>query len=227
MADIVSYIRVSTRKQGMSGLGLEAQEQAVKQHARQTGSRILASYKEVESGRKTDRPELLKALAHAKRSKATLAVAKLDRLSRCASFLLALRDSGVDFVACDNPNANPLTIGVLAVVAQHEREQISARTKAALQAYRERGGKLGGQLRQCRNLSQEDREKGAAAAGVAVHKAAQEAYADLLPSMTEWRAEGMTLEQIAQKLNADGHTTRRGLPWGPGNVYSVLNRLAG
>src|SRR5262249_30576754 len=105
MADIVSYIRVSTRKQGESGLGLEAQEAAVKQYAKESGARILASYREVESGRKTDRPELAKALAHAKRSRAVLVVAKMDRLSRNAAFLLALRDSAVNFIACDNPTA--------------------------------------------------------------------------------------------------------------------------
>jgi DNA invertase Pin-like site-specific DNA recombinase len=110
------------------------------------------------------------------------------------------------------------------LVAEDEAERISQRTKTALATYKARGGKLGGSLPQCRNLSQEDREKGARKAGEAVRKAAALVYADLLPSMRTWRDEGLTLEDIADKLNADGHTTRRGLPWGAGHVYSVLKR---
>jgi DNA invertase Pin-like site-specific DNA recombinase len=224
MADIIAYYRVSTKKQGDSGLGLEGQQAAVEAYARQTGARIVATYREVEKGRIVDRPELTRALGHARRSKATLLVAKMDRLSRNAAFLLTLRDSEVDFTAADNPNANRLTVGILAVIAEHEAEMISQRTKAALQAYKARGGKLGAELPQCRNLTQEARQKGAKNAGEAVHKAAQEVYADLLPSMKAWRAEGMTLDGIAAKLNADGHTTRRGKPWTAGTAYSVLNR---
>ena len=224
MAGLIGYRRVSTKGQGESGLGLEAQQVAIEAYAKQTGRKIAAVYTEVESGRKTDRPELAKALAHCRRSKATLVVAKMDRLSRNAAFLLTLRDSEVDFIACDNPHASRLTVGILAVVAEDEAERISQRTKAALQAYKARGGKLGAELRQCRNLTQEDREKGARNAGLAVRKAAQEAYADLLPQMKAWRTEGMTLEGIAAKLNAEGHTTRRGKPWGPGHVYSILSR---
>jgi DNA invertase Pin-like site-specific DNA recombinase len=224
MAAIIAYYRVSTKQQGVSGLGLEAQQAAVESHAKQTGAAILASYREVESGRKTDRSALGKALAHARRSKATLVVAKMDRLSRNAAFLLALRDSEVDFIACDNPHASRLTVAILAVVAEDEAERISARTKAALAAYKARGGKLGGELPQCQNLTQEARVKGAKAAGKAVHKAAQEAYADLLPAIKAWRAEGLTLDTIAEKLNAEGHTTRRGKRWGPAHVFSILKR---
>jgi DNA invertase Pin-like site-specific DNA recombinase len=220
----VSYIRVSTRKQGESGLGLEAQQAAVDSYVTANGVKLLTTYREVESGKANDRPELHKALAHCRRSGCTLIVAKMDRLSRCASFLLALRDSGVDFVAVDNPHANALTVGILAVVAEDEARRISERTRAALQAYKARGGKLGGALPQCRNLTQEAREKGAQRAGEAVHKAAQETYADLLPVMKQWRTEGLTLDAIAGKLNADGHTTRRGKPWGAGHVHSVMQR---
>jgi DNA invertase Pin-like site-specific DNA recombinase len=224
MADFIAYYRVSTKQQGQSGLGLEAQQAAVASYVKQTGSRLLASYREVESGKRTDRPELAKALAHCRRSKATLVVAKMDRLSRNAAFLLTLRDSEVDFVACDNPHASRLTVGILAVVAEDEAERISKRTKDALAAYKARGGKLGAELPQCRNLTQDAREKGAKRAGIAVHKAALEAYADLLPSMKAWRADGMTLDGIAARLNANGHTTRRGKPWAAGHVYSVLQR---
>ncbi len=226
MAAIIGYRRVSTQKQGQSGLGLEAQQAAIEGHAKQQGHKIIASYTEVESGKVNGRPELAKALAHAKRSKATLVVAKMDRLSRNAAFLLALRDSDADFVAVDNPHANRLTVGILAVVAEDEARRISERTKAALQAYKARGGKLGAELPQCRNLTQEAREKGAQRAGEAVHKAAQETYVDLLPVMASERSAGKTLKEIADRLNADGHTTRSGRPWTTGTVYSVLTRNA-
>ena len=121
MADIIAYYRVSTKQQGQSGLGLEGQKAALEAFAKQTGCRIAASYREVESGKLAERPELARALAHAKRSKATLEVAKLDRLARNVAFLSALMRSGVDFVACDNPNANKLTIHILAAVAKMNR----------------------------------------------------------------------------------------------------------
>jgi DNA invertase Pin-like site-specific DNA recombinase len=223
-ASIIAYYRVSTDKQGKSGLGLEGQQSAVESYAKQSGARILATYREVESGKRTDRPELQRAIGHAKRSGAVLVVAKMDRLSRNAAFLLQLRDAALDFVACDNPNASRLTVGILAVVAEDEAERISARTKAALEAYKARGGKLGAELPQCRNLTQSAREKGARIAGETLARQADEAYADLLPSMQEWRAEGMTLEQIAERLNGDGHTTRRGKPWNRALVCHVLQR---
>jgi len=217
MADIIAYYRVSTKQQSDSGLGLEAQKAAVEAYARQAGARILSSYREVESGKLAERPELAKALAHARRSKATLVVAKLDRLARNVAFLSALMRSGVDFVCCDNPHANKLTIHILAAVAEDEAERISARTKAALQAAKARGVKLGS----ARPDHWKGREKarlaglarGRLVAAKVVSKAANEAYADLAPMMTEWRTEGTTLEGIAERLNAEGHTTRRGKPW--------------
>ena len=139
----VSYLRVSTARQGASGLGLEAQREAVASYigTRSAGSRggteHLHEYVEVESGKANDRPQLQAALRHAKHAKATLIIAKLDRLSRNAAFLLTLRDSGAKFVAADMPDACDLTIGVLALVAEHERKMIQARTKAALAVKRE------------------------------------------------------------------------------------------
>jgi DNA invertase Pin-like site-specific DNA recombinase len=125
------YYRVSTRKQGNSGLGLEAQQAAV--HAFiQEPAQLLEEFVEVESGKKNQRPQLLAAIAQARRVGSTLLIAKLDRLSRNAGFIFALRDSGVDFVCCDMPDANTLTVGLFAVIAQHERETISQRTKDAL-----------------------------------------------------------------------------------------------
>jgi DNA invertase Pin-like site-specific DNA recombinase len=140
---IVAYYRVSTKKQGKSGLGLEGQQTTVAEYVRQHAGNLIAEYVEVETGKSKDRPELLKAIAHAKRSKATLVVAKLDRLARNVAFTSALMESSIDFVACDNPHANRFTIHILAAVAEHEAEQISQRTKAALAAAKRRGVKLG------------------------------------------------------------------------------------
>ena len=127
---IVGYVRVSTAGQGALGLGLEAQQAAIDGYAAQHGASVSRLYVEVESGRKVDRAELAKALVHAKRSRATLVVAKLDRLGRNVAFLSALMEAKVDFVAVDNPAANKLTLHILAAVAEAEAEAISARTKA-------------------------------------------------------------------------------------------------
>jgi DNA invertase Pin-like site-specific DNA recombinase len=140
---IVAYQRVSTIKQGHSGLGLEAQTTAVAAHAVRVGGTITASFVEVKSGKANDRPKLAQALHLAKVTGAKLLIAKLDRLSRNAAFLLTLRDSGVKFVAADMPDANDLTIGIMALVAQQERETISRRTKEALAAAKARGRRLG------------------------------------------------------------------------------------
>lgn len=134
----VAYYRVSTAAQGRSGLGLEAQKASVADLARQRGLTLLAELTEVESGKRNDRPVLAQALHHARLTNAVLVIAKLDRLSRNAAFLLTLRDSGVRFLAADVPDANDLTIGVLAVIAQAEREATSRRTKEALAAIRQK-----------------------------------------------------------------------------------------
>ena len=153
-ASIVGYLRVSTKRQGESGLGLEGQKAAVETHASQLGARIVQWYTEVESGKRADRPELARRLlSHAKRSKAILCVAKLDRLSRSVEFLSKVMNSGCEFAAADMPAANRFMLHVMAAVAEHEAKAISDRTKAALQAYKARGGKLGAELPQCRNLT--------------------------------------------------------------------------
>jgi DNA invertase Pin-like site-specific DNA recombinase len=224
MTPIVAYFRVSTRGQADSGLGIEAQQAAVTTYAMQHGAAVLRSFTEYESGKSNTRPQLLAALAHAKRRKATLVISKLDRLSRNLAFLANLLESKVDFVACDNPHANKLTIGILAVIAQHEAEMISARTKAALQAYKARGGKLGGQLPQCRNLTPAAIAKGRQRAIESRAKAAVDAYADLLPAIKQWRAERLTLAEIASKLTAEGHVTRNGKSWNAMQVLRVLKR---
>jgi DNA invertase Pin-like site-specific DNA recombinase len=228
MADIIAYYRVSTKRQGDSGLGLDGQKAAVEAHARQTGCRILASYREVESGKLADRPELARALAHAKRSRATVVVAKLDRLARNVAFLSALMRSGVDFIACDNPFANKLTVHILAAVAEDEAERISARTKAALQAAKARGIKLGsarpGHWKGREEARLAGLARGRTIAAKVVSEAAIEAYADLLPAMQAHKAEGLSLQAIADKLNGEAHTTRRGRPWNPVQVSRVLER---
>jgi DNA invertase Pin-like site-specific DNA recombinase len=224
MAGLVIYRRVSTRDQGQSGLGLEAQRATTEAYARQYGAPIIGIYTEVETGTTSDRPDLKRAIAHARRSKATLVISKLDRLARNVAFTSALMQSGVNFVCCDNPHANKLTIHILAAIAEHEAEMISQRTKEALAAYKARGGKLGGQRPECRNLSPEARRKGAQKAGEAARQAADEAYTDLLPTVQELKAEGLSLRAIAEKLNAEGHTTRRGRFWNPVQIARLLER---
>jgi DNA invertase Pin-like site-specific DNA recombinase len=219
---IIAYYRVSTRKQGESGLGLEGQKVAIEAYAKQKNSRILAAYTEVESGKIADRQELNKALAHARRSKATLVVAKLDRLARNVAFLSKLMESGVDFVACDNPVANRLTIHILAAVAEDEARRISERTKAALAAYKARGGLLGASLPQCQTLTLEARKKGANQAGVVSHHQAKEAYRDIEPLLRELSQRGLSLRAMAREMNEMGHTTRRGKPWNHVQVRRIL-----
>ena len=130
---LVAYHRVSTARQGRSGLGLEAQGAAIKNLAKERGGTVVTSFTEVESGKVDSRPELQKALQVARLTGATLAIAKLDRLSRNAAFLLTLRDSGVRFIAADMPEANDLTVGIMALVAEQEREAIATRTRGGAQ----------------------------------------------------------------------------------------------
>jgi DNA invertase Pin-like site-specific DNA recombinase len=226
MADIIAYFRDSTKQQGESGLGLEAQVAAVQAYARQTGATIKGSYVEVESGKRIDRPELAKALAHARRNKGTLVVAKLDRLARNVAFLSALMDSKVPFVACDNPHANRLTLHILAAVAEAEAVAISQRINAALAAYKARGGKLGADRPQCRNLTPAGVAKGRARSVEVRKSAAAEAYRDLLPLMQELCAKGLSLKAIADELGMKGHKTGRGRPMNAVQVQRVLARAS-
>ena len=217
MGNLVSYLRVSTQKQGASGLGLEAQRAMVADYAKRTGSTIIAEFTEVESGKKNSRAQLAQAIAHAKRTGATLAIAKLDRLARNAAFIFALRDAGVSFVACDIPEANTLTVGIFAVMAQHEAELISTRTKAALAAKKLRGDKLGTP----KNLTAEARAKGRQAhsrnAANNPNTITAKGYAQLL------RNGGATLRAMAQTLNAEGFKTPRG---GQFTAVQVMRLLA-
>ncbi|HZO92277.1 MAG TPA: recombinase family protein [Candidatus Baltobacteraceae bacterium] len=219
---LVAYYRVSTDKQGRSGLGLQGQEAGVAAHVASTGCELVGVYTEVESGKRADRPELAKAIAHAKRARATLVIAKLDRLARNVHFVSGLMESGVPFVACDNPNANPLTVHILAAVAEDEARRISERTKAALAAYKARGGVLGGARASSRNLSGEARIRGAQTN----REGARTSYAGVLPKMTALRDAGKSLREIADAMNAEGSTTRTGAAWTAVQVKRVLDRAA-
>lgn len=229
MTAIVAYYRVSTRKQGLSGLGLEGQQAAVEAHCRQSCGRIVASYIEVESGKKADRVELAKALSHSRRGKAVLVIAKLDRLSRDPDFLGALMKAGIEFVACDMPNATKLTIRIMAAVAEDELRRISERTKAALAAAKARGTLLGsarpGHWNGRENQRLAGLEKARKVAIKVRQQKAAENYADLVPNMIELRKGGATLQGIAEELNKEGHTTRRGKPWNQMQVSRVLERV--
>jgi len=225
---VIGYYRVSTARQGRSGLGLEGQETAVRAYATKNGCDLLGSYTEVETGTRDaldNRPELLKALAHAKRSKAILVIAKLDRLARSVYVTAELHRSGVEFVATDNPFANRLTIQLLAAVAEDAARKISEHTKAALAAYKARGGRLGASRPESRNLTMAARKKGALAASKVVRQRAVDSYSDLAPRIAELREAGKSLRQIATALDDDGHTTRRGRPWNPVQVQRILARL--
>jgi len=224
---MVAYYRVSTDKQRRSGLGLEAQQAAVLRYIDSLQGTLVSGHTEIETGIRdtlANRPELKKAIARAKRERAVLVIAKLDRLARSVAVVSLLHSSGVEFVCCDNPHANRLTIQILAAVAEDEARRISERTKAALAAYKARGGLLGASLLQCRNLTRTSRLKGAYRAAEARQLAAQDAYADILQDLQSWRSSGKSLQDIASRLNFDGHTTRRGRPWNPVQVSRILRR---
>lgn len=211
----VAYYRVSTKRQGDSGLGLGAQRQAVLDYLDGGRWELLAEYTDVESGGDDSRPELARAIEHTKRAKATLVIAKLDRLSRKVSFVASLMDSGVRFVAVDNPSANELTINILAAVAQEERRLISVRTKAALAAAKNRGIKLGNpRLSDARAMAE-------AAKTIRADKFA----ANVTPVIHRLQAAGCSsLRDIASALNARGVATRRGARWTAAAVQRVLSR---
>ena len=219
---LVAYTRVSTQRQGQSGLGLEAQREAIGRHSAATGRPVVAWYTEVESGRKSDRPELAKALAHARRGRAALVIAKLDRLARNVAFLANLMEAGVEFVACDQPSANRLTIHILAAVAEDEARRISDRTKVALAAARARGVVLGRD-----NLTAEGRARGRAESARVRSERADADHAPILPLVNELRAAGLSQRAIADRLNGDGHLTRAGKPWHQVAVKRLLGRAGG
>jgi DNA invertase Pin-like site-specific DNA recombinase len=216
--NFVAYFRVSTERQGKSGLGLEAQRQAVMAYLNGGRWALVDEFTEVESGKRSDRPQLAAALATCKKLKAKLVIAKLDRLGRNLAFIATLMESGVEFVAVDNPHANKLTVHILAAVAQHEREMISERTKAALAAAKRRGKRLG-------NPNLPD----AAKRGTAAVKAnARRFAANVRPIIDEIIAAGaMSHNAIAAKLNERNVRTARGGAWTHVQVGAILHPFGG
>jgi DNA invertase Pin-like site-specific DNA recombinase len=223
----VSYLRVSTARQGISGLGLEAQREAVASYLNGGRWTLVQEVVEVESGKRNDRPAIAEALRLCRLHRATLIIAKLDRLARNVHFISSLMESGVEFVAVDFPQANRLTVHILAAVAEHEASMISARTKAALAAAKARGVRLGGQR------GSSDRMKGMArkgnAASAAVRQAARaKRNEDLLPVIEDIQATGpATPQQIADGLNERGITAARGGTWTVVQVRRILKSSAG
>ncbi|MEQ8393728.1 MAG: recombinase family protein [Gammaproteobacteria bacterium] len=209
----IAYYRVSTARQGQSGLGLEAQQTAVRSFVAADAG-IIEEYVEVESGRRNDRPRLLEALAACRRHKAVLIIAKLDRLARNVAFVSNLMEAGVDFVAVDMPHASRLTVHILAAVAEHEREMISQRTKAALAAAKARGTRLGNQVGNPAGLSKA-RQRASEIAG--------DRAENVRGIIDEIRVAGLTsFRQIAAAMNARGIESPRGARWYAGSVRRLL-----
>jgi len=222
----ISYLRVSTSRQGASGLGESAQKEAITDFIKRYNGKVLDEFTEVESGKGdgSNRPQLLKALEACRRTGATLIIAKLDRLSRNVAFISSLMESGVDFTACDFPQANRLTIHVLAAVAEHEREMISNRTKEALRAAKSKGVKLGSP----QNLTNEAAQKGRKL-GVEIRKLKADRFAlDMFPTIQDLMNQGLSLKKTAEELNRTGILTPSGQAgsWTHTTVKNVINRAS-
>lgn len=217
--EYIAYYRVSTERQGRSGLGLEAQQATVAEYANGRGV-ILSEFVEVESGKRNDRPQLAAALAEAKRRRAVLVIAKMDRLARNVAFIANLMEAGVEIHACDVPGSNRFMLHVMAAIAEHERGLISERTKAALAAAKARGRALG-----WANPVRSD-QADASAAGAAVQRAGADRHAaNVLPIIREVQRAGVsTLRGIADALNARGVQTARGGRWYAATVRNVMQR---
>jgi len=211
----IAYYRVSTVRQGQSGLGLDAQRHSVNSFASVAGE-VLNEYVEIESGKRNDRPQLIAALGECRRRGAILVIAKLDRLARNVAFVSNLMESGVEFVAVDNPHASKLTIHILCAVAEHEREMISERTKAALQAAKARGVRLGNPEGHAKSLKH---------ARAKLISNADEHARTLRVIIADIQRSGLTsYRQIANALNARGIATARKGQWHPATVRNVLLR---
>lgn len=215
---VIAYYRVSTQKQGNSGLGLEAQRQAVTDYLSKISSTLIEEFQEIESGTKDDRPQLQKALRKCRLTGATLLIAKLDRLSRNRRFLMELADSSIEFVCCDMPEANNFTVGLLACLADYERQLISERTKAALKAAKARGVKLGNpNLLRVRNQD----TTAARNAHLSVSQRRREEIAQVIEEMEQEAGCSLSSRSLAERLNDAGYTTRRGGQWSHVGVLRV------
>lgn len=218
MQKYVAYYRVSTKQQGESGLGLDAQKTMVKNFLKNDDV-LICEFEEVESGKNNNRPQLLKAIEKSKSESATLLIAKLDRLSRNAGFIFLLKDSNVDFKCCDMPEANSLTIGIMAVLAQEERELISKRTISALQELKAKGVKLGNP----KNLTPEARKMGSEAMRLKALSNENNRKATAL--IVSLRNAGKTYGKIADELNSSGFKTSRGFEFAPSQVLVLYDRF--
>ncbi len=217
----VTYLRVSTDRQGKSGLGLEAQRKAVADYVAGKGE-VLAEYVEIESGKRNDRPQLARALAEAKRVGAVLLIAKLDRLARNVAFIANLLEAGVEIAAADMPQANRFLLHLMAAVAEHEAQAISDRTRAALAAAKARGVALGWSI-----PSRQDEQRLAARKGAKRNaEAADQHAANVLPIVHQIAAGGASLRRIAEELNARGIKTARGGLWHAATVRNLTLRKA-
>jgi DNA invertase Pin-like site-specific DNA recombinase len=216
----IAYYRVSTVRQGQSGLGLEAQKAAVTAFLNGGNWTLVVEIVEVESGKRNDRPKLAEALRLCRLHKAKLLVAKLDRLSRNVAFVSALMESGVKFQAVDMPDVNEMVVHILASVAQGEAKAISERTRVALQAAKARGKVLGGLRWDITSVG----EQGRAAALQTRQEKAAKYREDILPVIQQKQAEGaVTLKAIADALNMDGTPAPRGGSWSPVQVSRVMS----
>jgi DNA invertase Pin-like site-specific DNA recombinase len=227
----IAYYRVSTQKQGRSGLGLEAQQATVAEFIRARGGYLSASYTEVESGRRADRPELARAIEHARRAQGKLVVAKLDRLTRDTVFFLTLIDGGSDVVFCDLPDVPPGPMGrffltMMVAVAELERGFTSRRTKDAMAAYKARGGVLGAARADVPSLTPEARTEGSKRSGEVSRARAEKGLALVGPIIRELRGKGLTLQAIADQLNTDDIPTARKKRWTHVQVLNVLRRAS-
>ncbi len=219
----VAYYRVSTRKQGKSGLGLEAQRETVQQFIKRKDNNIIAEFTEVESGKNDKRPELIKAIDTAKLNRATLVIAKLDRLSRNVSFIGKLQDSRIKFVCCDMPEADEFTINIFAAVAQHERKRISERIREALAAKRRRepDWKPGNPS----NLTDIARKKAHEANRRKASEATENRHA--YHFIKAQRDKGISYKTIASELNNEGYKTRTGKRFYAWSVWNIYKRFTG
>jgi DNA invertase Pin-like site-specific DNA recombinase len=217
--NFVAYFRVSTTKQGESGLGLDSQRGAVADYvSRSGGGVVLADFTDIESGAKDDRPELLKALRKCRLTGATLLIAKLDRLSRNRRFLMELADSKLNFVAVDMPEANSLTVGILACMADYERQLISERTKAALKAAKERGTVLGNpNLKAVRNNDTSAAQAAWQTTTTARRVEVREVCLELIAEHGE-----LSTRKLADHLNVAGYKTITGKQWSAPQVWRIM-----
>ncbi len=219
----IAYYRACAERERRSGFDIYTQRQAVADFIASKSGTLLGEFTETESGKTRARPQLQEAIRECKRIEATLVIARIDRLSRNTDFLFALRDSSVLFVAADMPDANTLTVGILALLAEHEREAASRRTKEALAEAKRRGVKLGNP-QGARALQRAG--KGNDAAITAIRERANLHADELLPVIQEIRANGAsTLQQIADALNASGVSAPRGGTWHPSSVRNLMARM--